>query len=136
MYKCLKCGHLFEEGEQRKITESYGEEMYGCPLCGEPYEETLQCKICGSEHLEKELIGEVCEECIDEYKKDIDVCYKIGKNDFDSINLNCFLSTMFTVEEIEQILLEKLKKEKADCSEFVDADIYWFAERLAEEVNN
>lgn len=134
-YKCLKCGHIFEEGEQKTFTESYGETMSGCPCCGGSYEETEACEICGAEHLEKDLMGGVCEECINEYKKDIDVCYKVGKNDFESINLNCFLATMFSVEEIEQILIEKLKKEKADCSEFANSDIYWFAERLAEEVN-
>lgn len=141
-YKCVECGNIFEEGEQIRWDEDRGEfwgsscseTMSGCPCCGGSYEETKACEICGSEHLENELLNGVCEECINEYKKDIDVCYKVGKNDFESINLNCFLATMFSAEEIEQILLEKLKKEKADCSEFANADIYWFAERLTEEV--
>ena len=143
-YKCLKCGNIFEEGEQIYWDEDRGElwgsscseTMSGCPCCGGSYEETKACEICGSEHLENELLNGVCEECIDEYKNDANMCYKIGENDKEPIKLNCFLTAIFSAEEIEDILLREFKKnsDNIDCSNFINADRSWFAERLAEEV--
>ena len=62
--KCVECGHIFEEGEQARWSESRGEfwgvpcseEMSGCPLCHGGYEKTKPCKICGSEHLEEKIL--------------------------------------------------------------------------------
>ena len=70
MYKCRKCGNLFEEGEQARWEEHhpYGmgyasEEFSGCPICAGDYEETKQCKICGGDFLEDELLGGcICED--------------------------------------------------------------------------
>lgn len=146
MYKCLKCGHIFENGEEARWKESRGEcwgtlcseEMSGCPNCHGDYEETTPCAVCGLEHLVKELRGGVCNDCIEEYRYDVDMCFKIGANDTDSIELNCFLAAMFDKEEIEQILLGRLKiiqkYVKIDCRKFIDSEQYWFGENLVEEV--
>jgi hypothetical protein len=151
-YRCLECGHIFEEGEQARWSESRGEfwgvacseNMSGCPLCKGDYEETTPCKICGSEHLENELSGDVCDECIEKYHHDIDVCFKVGANDTETIEINCFLASMFDKEQIEELLLNALKEKREymrdyvdkDCEKFVNSDRSWFAENLAKEVNN
>lgn len=138
MYKCIECGHLFEEGEESKWTEPYGENFSGCPLCKGNYERTEPCLICGTECFETDITSGLCEHCIANYENDVDMCYEIGKNDTDKIELNCFLSAMFTQEEIEIILLKHLKNEqkrfKVDCNPFISNDKYWFAERLLEEI--
>lgn len=70
MFKCLDCGHLFEDGEEKLIKESLGE-FWGqptvrvvsvCPICEGDFEEVKPCEICGSyESIES---GEsVCEKC-------------------------------------------------------------------------
>ena len=72
-FKCLACGHIFEEGEQSRWEEHhpYGmgyaaEEFSGCPICNGDFEETKQCEICGGEFLEDELLGGcVCEDCVE-----------------------------------------------------------------------
>jgi len=70
MYKCVDCGHLFEEGEQRTYKEAHGfsdgfaEEFSVCPVCGGDYEETTRCAFCGGEHLESELYDGVCLDCL------------------------------------------------------------------------
>ena len=142
-YKCLDCGHIFEEGEQAIWEERhpYGmgyasEEFSGCPICNGEYEETKQCKICGGEFLEDELNGEgVCGECIEEYSKDFDVCYKISANEKEEIKINALLASLLDVDEIETILYHYLKtKRDIDCSKFVNQDKDWFADRLVEEV--
>lgn len=144
-YKCLECGNIFEEGEQVRWEEhhpygmgSAAEEFSGCPLCNGDFEETKQCEICGGEFLEDELNGGcVCDECIEEYSKDFDTCYNIANQDKQEIEINGLLATIFDTSEIEQILFEFLKKagEKIDCSEYIEQDKDWFAEKLAEEVS-
>jgi hypothetical protein len=147
-YKCLECGHIFEDGEEAHWSESRGEfwgrpcseEMTGCPLCKGDYAETEPCDICGSAHLPDELTSGVCEECIEEYRYDINTCFEIGKNENEKIPINCFLASLFDKDEIEDILFKALLKEekiynkKTDCKQFIDSDKNWFAERLAEEV--
>jgi predicted amidophosphoribosyltransferase len=143
----LDCGHIFDDGEEARWTENVGEfwgapameRMTGCPLCRGDYEATTPCEICGSEHLDDELISGICEECLEEYRYDINTCFEIGKAETESIELNSFIVSLFDREEIEEILLKALLQEekihgKVDCQKFIDVDKSWFAERLAEEV--
>lgn len=70
-YKCLGCGHIFEEGEEARWEESRGEfwgqpcaeTMTGCPLCKEAFEETVRCENCSGEFLHEELEDGLCKEC-------------------------------------------------------------------------
>ncbi len=143
-YKCLECGHIFEEGEEIKYNEYIGEwrgrqaikELKGCPLCLGSFEKTIPCAICGSEHLEDELNGRVCDECIDEYRKDFNVCYEISIVETEEIKINSLLASLFDPSDIEQILKEYIRDrwQDVDCSPFIDSDISWFGERLAKEV--
>ena len=145
-YKCLTCGHIFEEGEQAIWKESRGEywgtpcseEMSGCPLCKGDYEETVQCAVCGSEHLEDELFGGVCSDCIDEYRNDFDSCYEISTGETKEVKINALLASLFDVSDIEQILKEYVicKWRDVDCSPFIDEDISWFGEMIAKGVKN
>lgn len=144
-FKCLHCGHIFEEGEEeeRKEYHPYGmggatEKFSCCPLCEGDYEKTERCEICGGEFLKNELNGEcVCDDCVNEYSKDFEICYKISKEYREEIKINALLVSLFDVADIEEILYQHLKntEEYIDCSEFVKQDKFWFAERLAEEVN-
>ena len=146
-YKCLECGHIFEEGEEGHYFENgefwgvpYSQKMSCCPLCKGVYEKTVPCEICGSEHLKDELISGVCEECIEDYRYDVKTCYEIGKNDDKDVKLNLFFASHFDKDEIEDILLTALLKEekifkKVDCKKFINEYKEWFAERLVEEVN-
>ena len=143
-FKCLECGHIFEEGEQSRWEEHhpYGmgyaaEEFSGCPICNGDFEETKQCEICGGEFLEDELNGGcVCDECIEEYSKNFDFCYKISDNEKEEIKINALLASLLDVDEIETILYHYLKtKRDIDCSKFVNQDKDWFADKLVEEVS-
>lgn len=143
-YKCLECGHIFEEGEQAHWSEgrwefcgvACSENMSGCPLCKGEYEETTPCEICGSEHLSDELFGGVCAECINEYRKDFNACYELSFGETTEIKINSLLASLFEVSDIEQILKEFIRDrwQDVDCSPFIDADKSWFGEKIAEEV--
>ena len=138
-YKCFECHHIFEQGEERRWVESYGQRMSGCPLCGEAYEETVKCSICKSEHLREELSGGVCESCIEEYKHDIDVCKSIGERSKQDVSINGFFANIYSPEEIEELIWADMlvahKIRKIDCTPFIEVDRSWFAENLAKEVN-
>ena len=146
MLKCLECGHVFSEYDLNTWEESIGEhfgipcyeKMSGCPICEGDYEETVQCAVCGSEHLEDELFGGVCSECIDEYRKDFNACYEISIGETKEIKINALLASLFDVSDIEQILKEYIrdKWKDVDCSQFIDEDIQWFGEKISEEVKN
>ncbi len=143
-YKCLDCGHIFENGEQKTIREDRGE-FWGmncavqesvCPLCNGEYEETSRCKICHSEHLDEELSGGVCEDCINKYKKDFEICYQIASQDKVAVEINGLLASLLEPHIIEQALKNyiKTKWQGVDCSEYIDTDKDWFGEKLAKEV--
>ena len=144
-YKCLNCGHIFEEGEQttREEHHPYGmgyatEEFSCCPMCEGYYEKTEKCQICLGEFFKSELNGEcVCDDCVNEFSKNFEVCYKISKDEKEEIKINALLVSLLDVADIEEILYQHLKntEKHIDCSEFVKQDKYWFAEKLAEEVN-
>ena len=146
MLKCLECGHVFSEYDLNTWEESRGEhfgipcyeKMSGCPICEGDYEETVQCAVCGSEHLEDELFGGVCSECIDEYRKDFNACYEISIGETKEIKINALLASLFDVSDIEKILKEYIrdKWKDVDCSQFIDEDIQWFGEKISEEVKN
>lgn len=144
-FKCLECGHIFEEGEQATWAEHhpYGmgtasEEFSGCPICKGDFEKTKQCKICGGEFLEDELLGGcVCEDCVEEHKRDLKTCYEIAETtEKQEIKINALLASLFDVDEIETILYQQLEsvKNNIDCSAFINEDKDWFAEKLVEEV--
>ena len=145
-YKCLECGHVFSEYDLNTWEESRGEhfgipcyeKMSGCPICEGDYEETVQCAVCGSEHIEDELFGGVCSECIDEYRKDFNACYEISIGETKEIKINALLASLFDVSDIEQILKEYIrdKWKDVDCSQFIDEAIQWFGEKISEEVKN
>ena len=141
-YKCIECGNIFEEGEQAVWYEKHGldtppyERRTGCPLCKGGYEETVKCKICGAEHFEHELNGGVCKDCIDKCRNDFNICYKVSFGETTKIEINSLLASLFDAGDIEQILKEYIRDRwhNVDCSPFIDEDILWFGEKLAEEV--
>ena len=148
-YKCLECGHIFERGEEDSWSEYRGEcfgfaayeEMSGCPLCQGVFEETVPCGICGSEHLLEELNGaSLCDECFDYYKDDFEMCYEIAKSNKCKVKINGLLASIFTENQIEEILVDYVKNEikgadlKKFVSDFVEADVSWYVEMLEEEV--
>lgn len=138
-YKCLECGHIFENGEAREVREDDGY-VYVCPICGGDFEKTVKCSLCKGEFLEDELNGGVCDECIDEYRNQTKICIDISEQEGTKakINVNYLIPFILSEEDINDILIEYIKKEKpnADCSAYIDEDISWFGEMLAKEVKN
>lgn len=73
MYKCNKCGEVFDEPESREETLSYDpvyKEYYNvCPYCGsEDFEDATLCSVCGNEYITD---GDYCEFCKSEMSERI-----------------------------------------------------------------
>ena len=92
--------------------------------------------------MEEELNAGVCDECLEDCKCDFEMCYQIAQSSKDKIKINGLLASMFTESEIEEILVNHIKKEIKDAdlkkfvSDFIDADVSWYVEMLVEEVKN
>lgn len=141
MYKCEKCGRLiqdFEIGEKRSyVGEFWGRDVYEnlscCPDCGcDDIGEVFECSQCGEWFYKEELESGFCDNCL--HRATPQDCFEVSK-EFEEkkpVKLNSFIVEMFTAEEMEDILLEALKKCGADTSKYVDGDREWFAENLKE----
>lgn len=140
MFKCKKCGATFETPNYWKETHGLDFPPYEifskCPKCGEDFEETIRCEICGERFLEDELSGGCCDGCIDKYRKNFEMCYEISLGETQEVEINALLASLFEPRDIEQILKEYIKEkwQDIDCSSFIDEDKEWFAEKLAKEV--
>lgn len=144
MYKCLKCERLFDEPAvwEETVGEWCGmpakEETSGCPFCKGSYEETIKCEVCGRDFLREEMETlEVCQHCVDKYRKNFDMCYNISFGQTQEIEINALLASLFEPSDIEQILKEFIRDrwQDVDCSPFIDnCDTSWFGERLVKEV--
>lgn len=139
---CLRCGF---KGEAEDF---YDEEIVGyigdsparlgistCPNCHSgDVEEVAVCDLCGEEYAECGLMSGVCNDCFKEARYNPLLCRRVSENETESIKLNQFLATVFTVGEIEDILTNIIKERmpQYDCMEFISQDVDWFAERLKE----
>ena len=143
-YQCHECDRQFEEPDI--ITETHGMtdgscEKHGvCPYCKGYFEEMHKCEICGEYFTEDELSGGVCDECIYEHSTDIELCHKLGEEAEENIKINGFIASVFTEEQINEILWNRIKEinrmVNISCYDFIDSDKSWFAEKLIEEKNN
>ena len=137
-FKCLECGHIFDEGEEMRVRDEDCEWITVCPICEGNYEGAQRCRVCGGEFLSGEMVDGVCEDCIDDYRKDFDTCYSIADRAYkEEIKINALLVSLLDVTDIETILYQHLKSGdcEIDCSSFIDNDRIWFAGELAREVN-
>ena len=143
-YKCDHCVREFEEPdiitEAHGITDGSCEKIGVCPYCKGYFEEMHKCEICGEYFTEDELSGGVCDECIYEHSTDIELCHKLGEEAEETIKINGFIASVFTEEQINEILWNRIKEinrmVNISCYDFIDSDKSWFAEKLIEEKNN
>jgi hypothetical protein len=143
-YQCHECDRRFEEPDI--ITEKHGldtppyEKIAVCPYCKGYFEPMKECKICGEYFTEDELSGGVCDECIYEHSTDIELCHKLGEEAEETIKINGFIASVFSEEQINEILWNRIKEinriVNISCYDFIDSDKSWFAEKLIKEKND
>lgn len=133
-YKCEKCGNEW-------FSDRRGLLGFGTPECecGGAGVRVIKCDICQDEYRIKETWGyssHICDNCINEYKNDIETCRKVGREETERIEISSFFTRMLDKEDIEQILYETLKevhgKKPLDFTPFINMDRDWFADCLEE----
>lgn len=152
-YICPNCGNTFNDGEQKVSREAMGymgdelvyQDWSYCPYCGETgFEEAKKCRRCCEDFLEDYLTNGYCDDCAkverDKYKYDYKGCYEIAKSggDKQEVELNGFLATLFTPQQIEEVLLKELFVASAyapvDCTPYIEGDEGWFTDAILKEV--
>ena len=121
MYKCLDCGHIFDEGEEKTYKETHGDLMgpaeywKGCPICGGAFEKTVRCENCGAEFLPDELYADKwCDECLKEmvtYENFLEYISCGAENDNECDLLEHFVITkIFNITEVPENSSYEFKK--------------------------
>lgn len=145
MYKCLECGHVFDEEDVAEWEESRGEywgspcyeKMSGCPVCHGEYEEAKICLICGRLCNDSEINYGICDDCIDSYTFKFEKCYELSIGEYEEVKINSLVASILDNGDINQILVEYIRKNlpDIDCSNFINYDRSWFAEQISKEKN-
>ena len=131
MYKCIDCGHVFEDGDQAVWYENQGEchgvtameRFSGCPVCCGDYDEVHQCKKCGEWHIEGELYDGWCKKCLREtinYDTFFEYCEaNINEQYLDGFMMFYLLGGMDCPNkvspEFHQLMVETYKRRVADA---------------------
>ena len=147
MFKCYDCEATFSEPRiyTEKMGEHFGVPAYAsfscCPECGGNFDEAVQCKECNEWFFDDELTDGVCDECIEEikakYRYDVKGCYELAKTETQSIEINSFLTSQYSVADIEELILKDLLQSgEVDCSNFINEDDSWFIEKAMEVREN
>lgn len=140
-YKCVDCGHIFEDGEQANWKESHGfadgsgELFSGCPLCYGAYEETTPCKGCFAEHTDEELYEGWCLDCLREeltYETFLEYCEANRK---ENLIETFVLSEFFGVaecpeganEDFHQLMVSVYKEKVEEANMLPNLYDFWLA---------
>ena len=128
MWICDNCGELYEELEKH------------CK-CGGYIVNAIECKACGEYYDEDILIGfgkdKICESCYDN-SLDFENAFEYGTEDKEKREINGFLATHFSDDQIENILIEVLKKSRFSeyelAKEYLGKDNWDFGEMIAKNI--
>ena len=116
MFICEHCGKLVGEEDVSFVIEqtfspfdsNYKRYLKENCECGGFFEEAKKCFGCGTWITEEH---DLCEDCINKYKN-IDTMLEIGSDWEEQVELNGFLLSFYSKEDIEQILIDSLRNEE------------------------
>lgn len=151
MYKCLDCGHIFDEGEQLIHRDRHGfsdghyDTHATCPMpgCGGDYKETLCCKVCEGEYLPDELYtGDICEDCLKQSINTETTFLYVMNNDFGRefyvehwTGSQVKRASPFLIELVKSAFQIELRRDPEEilhvCKTFVCGNLGHYAEWLA-----
>lgn len=143
-YQCHECDGFFDEPDIIKETHGFTdgsyEEVAMCPYCRGYFEPVYRCKICNELFTDDEINNGVCDGCLYEPAEDIGRMLTISEEfEPEKIGINRLVAWVFTEEQINTMLINKLKEisefVRITAYEFIDDDKYAFADKLKELKN-
>lgn len=148
MMICDNCGELCDEDDLPTYTEDYGYDTgvgyRSCPQtftdcdcsCGGTFVDAKRCEICDEWCNPDDLHGGVCDSCLDD-SVDVDYALLIGDENKEKIEINGFLSQIFSETEIENLLKNRLNENKSfyrkETENYCLDDKDYFGEMLTNE---
>lgn len=139
MYICCDCKKTFEEPKKGRcyLAECWGRNVYDdyeeCPFCGGAFEEAVECLNCGEHFLKEDLTDGYCDNCIDRYASDFNICYTMAKitDEYEDVKINGAISNILG-DDVNEILADYIKKNclVEEIKEYYKQDESWFAEHL------
>ena len=144
MFICKDCGSVFEcpDYTEENVGEYWGQPAFQaidlCPYCHcDEFEEARKCEICGEWKPEDDMECDVCYDCMNEHKYDFDYCESLCGDETEAVQINALYASLLTPRQIDMILRRELKQANAiqplDCTEFIDSDRTWFADKMIEK---
>lgn len=135
MLVCNKCGKLRESSELGYAIEIHGERHRDTDCsCGGDFIPATQCKICGKWFDNTDLYG-VCECCLEE-EETVGTALAIGAYSTEKVEVNGFIASVLTQEQIDQILTKWVEENCLDHSkpvvDYLESDKSAFSEYLKE----
>lgn len=135
MYKCLKCGAVFEETKVKSYDSQTGWYDERCPICeSEYFDEVGHCLKCDEYFPLGEMVGSICKECFDK-RVTFGNALRYGKARKESVEISGFLKWCFASDEIESVLLKCLQEcshewRQRMATEYCNDDKYDYSEFL------
>lgn len=132
MYICDNCGCTCDDDDLPIYEEDYGFEtgigfksmkqtfVDNCS-CGGNFVEAQECEMCGEYFAEDDLEGGVCKECL-EQNATFDNAIELGDENKDTVEINGFYASAFTLSEIEEILKRELVEAKKLAPDKINTD--------------
>lgn len=134
MYECLICDRRFHDFDVQ--TDEFGGKKAVCPYCKGDIEDVYECKLCGELYSDDELESGVCLKCIDKHTN-LDNCIEFGNDDKRKVEVNGFIFSLLTEEQINDILVRIIRDANTitpiDCSEYVSDDYDWYGEQIVKQ---
>ena len=144
MLICNRCGELIEDHELKFTSQCHGYTCLGQPLsetipedcrCGGEFVEAKKCNVCGEWFDNTDLNG-VCEGCLEEYET-VGEALEIGENDTTSVDINGFVASVLSVEQINKILCKWVEENFIDHSKdvvkYCEENKAYFSDYLADK---
>lgn len=115
MYICPNCNQMMDElpTHTEFMTNQYGGqdavafENYFCQSCGGILEQAEACAECGEYHITLNVLDGLCPFC---FAKKYNFEFALTDEESSTVEINAFLASQFSVDEIETILREKLRE--------------------------
>ena len=135
MLVCARCGTVIEDSELQYDYEDYGEEVALPCRCGGDFVEATQCSICG-EWFDNDGLHGVCECCFEEYET-VGEALAMGEENTEDVDINGFIATVLTKEQINNILTKWVEENFTDHSsaviKYCENDKSYYSDWLAEK---
>lgn len=136
MLVCNRCGTVVDYNDLGYVTEVHGERHRNTHCkCGGDFIPAKRCKLCGGWFDNTELHG-ICEGCLSD-DETVESALAIGDYSTENVEINGFVASALSKEQINSILVKWVKENFVDHSkavvQYLESDMSSFADYLEDK---